>query len=344
MRTVYREGYTWLELVVVICVLFFLAALILPAMQYSHTGSRRSACCNNLHNLSLGVLNYALGQGAYPGYLCPIATMDDGRPQADARVSWVVKTLPYLERTDIYRLFREPGRAAALGVDPRQIYLNDLVCPSDLEANQRQRSPPPCNYAVNAGQQDVVARPLSERVAGYPPDWRANGVFFNHYHDDIENPIAAPLESIDQDYITAHDGSANTVMLSERIDAGSYSVLPPSALDTEAALGFVWWPATSNEAPFEPPSSSMRINGAYDPVAIHRARPSSKHVAGVHVAFCDGHTRLISEDIDYGVWCLLQTSNGAQCNTPGKLIPEPARRCSNYGFLRSTAVDESRVP
>lgn len=343
MRASYRRGYTWIELVVVVCVLVFLAALFVPAVNRTRIISPRSTCNSNLHNVALAVMNYASAQGAYPGYLCPIQTVGNAGPRDDARVSWVVRILPYLERTDIYQLYRDPSRAAAAGVDPRQIYMSVLVCPSAFEANQRKQSPPPCNYAVNTGRQDVKARPNGKRFAGYPSDWRANGVFFNHFRDDAENPIGAPLESIDHDYITGHDGMSVTVMLSERVDGGSYSVLPPSALDVEAALGSVWWPSTTDEVPFEPPAKSMRINGPHDSVPIHRARPSSKHVGGVNIAFCDGHTRFISEDIDYGVWCLLQTPDGAQCNTPGKPVLEPAGRNNNYGFLRSTLVDESRI-
>lgn len=344
MRATYRSGYTGIELVVVVCVLFFLAALIVPALHDTRTISRRSVCQNNTHNLALAAVNYATAKGEYPGYLCPIPIVGGRAPEDNARVSWIVKILPYMERTDIYQLYRDPPRAAAMGTDPRQIYLSMLVCPSAFDAGLPKRSPPPCNYAANAGRQDTLARPRTQSVAGYPPDWRANGVFFNLYHDEVENPAGAPLESISQDYISEHDGSSMTVMLAERVDAGSYSVLPSSALDVEAALGCVWWPSATNEVPFEPPASSARINGPFDPIAIHRARPSSKHRYGFAIAFCDGHSRFISEDTDYGVWCLLQTPNGAQCNTPGKLVLEPAGRHNNYGFLRSTQVDESRIP
>jgi prepilin-type processing-associated H-X9-DG protein len=343
MRAAGRAGYTWVELVVIVCVLFLLAALTRPAIQNTRTTGCGNVCCNNIRNLALAVTNYAGAHGAYPGYVCPIQTVGAGTAGNDARVSWVVKILPYLERTDIYQLYREPQRAAAAGVDARQIYLDLLVCPSAVPSGRRQTSPPPCNYVVNSGRQDVVARPTNQSVAGYPADWRANGVFFNVYHDDSENPAGTTLVSVSQDYIVEHDGSSQTVMLSERIDAGSYSILPSSALDAEAALGCVWWPSNSDQAPFEPPTDSLRINGPYDQVPIHRARPSSKHPGVVMVAFCDGHSRSIREDIDYGIWCLLQTPNGRACNTPGKPDIEPPGPGNDYGFLRSTEVDESRI-
>jgi prepilin-type processing-associated H-X9-DG protein len=295
-----------------------------------------------MRQLALAVTNYSALQRAYPGYINPIQTIG-AASEEQTRVSWVVTILPYLERSDIYQLYRDPARAAAHGIDPRQIHLHILVCPSTSSPTRSKTLPPPCDYVANTGRQDVIARAPDSGAGGYPSDWRANGIFFNLFHDDHENPAEAPLTSISQEYITEHDGSSLTIMLSERVDAGSYAVLPPSALDAEAKLGFVWWPSTSNRVPFEPPNPSQRINGPYDPLPIHRARPSSKHPSGVNITFCDGHTRFISENIDYGVWCLLMTPYGRQCNTPGKKELELSGPDNNYEFLRHTEVDESRI-
>lgn len=335
-----RGGYTWAELLVVVFVLLLLAALILPSIRVTRGPGQRNTCSLNMRQLGLAVLNYAGAKGAYPGYLNPIATVGDAN---DARVSWVVTVLPYLERTDIYQLYRDPALAASEGIDPRRIYLESLVCPSAHTRSPSKTLPPPCDYVANTGRQDVIARAAGSGASGYPSDWQANGVFFNLYQDEHENSADAPVTSISQEYITEHDGSSLTVMLSERVDAGSYAVLPPSALDAEAKLGFVWWPSTSNRAPFVPPQKSQRINGPYDPLPIHRARPSSKHPSGINVAFCDGHTRFISEDIDYGVWCLLMTPYGRHCNSPGTQELELPGSQNNYEFLRHTEVDESRI-
>src|SRR5487761_1112607 len=336
MRTI-RRGYTWVELVVIICVIVFLLAMLIPAMQQSRTPARRNVCINNMRNLALAVTNYAFANGGYPGVLNPLTKLpaDRNDKPAVARVTWLVPMLPYLERTDIYELYRVSSRfAGGSAEDPRGIYLDILACPSAQPVRRGNAALPPCNYVVNTGRADVIASLGKSGEAGYPADWQANGVFFNHYNDDVGNPPDAPLVWISQALISSHDGSSLTLMLSERLDAGSYSYPPFSALEAEAAMAFVWWPSTTNQLPYQPPHASQRINGPHDGSSIHRARPSSNHVTGVNVAFCDGHARFIRQDIDYGVWCLLMTPYGRECNEPGKLDMEPSSARNNYGFLR----------
>lgn len=53
------------------------------------------------------------------------------------------------------------------------------------------------------------------------------------------------------------------------------------------------------------------------------------------VLFCDGHTRFLSEEIDYGVYCLLMTPDGRECNSPGQTKLVPPSPANNYEYLRN---------
>lgn len=344
-----RSGFTWVELVVIVCVLALLMATLLPAVRQSHGPSRRNTCNNNLHQLGLAATNYVSFKGEYPGYLESLPTDRDGDISNGraSRVAWLVPLLPYIERQDIYDLYRSGDYLMPDAVaewDPRRVYTTALICPSAAVNGQSNALRPPCNFIANTGRADVYASAGTDDKPGWPNDWRANGVFFNHYRDGVALPADAPLVSISGDFITEHDGSSLTLMLSERIEAATYSFPPDRALDAEASLGFVWWPSASDQPPFAPPRPSQRINGPNDVLLpINNARPTSNHPTGVNAAFCDGHTRFISQDIDYGVWCLLMTPHGAEANTPGEVELEPPGPTNNYQYLRAELVDEASM-
>ncbi|HEX7376939.1 MAG TPA: DUF1559 domain-containing protein [Pirellulales bacterium] len=340
-----RRGAAWLNALVLVCAIVFLAALWLPRIQGAREAGRRNRCGHQIKELAGAVANGAQTRdGRLPGYLEPLPldrsiALGDGRITAEARVSWLVAILPMLEQEKLYRHWSSGDalrKKAAADDSVANGYLPSLVCPS---SGLSARTPPPCSYAVNTGRQDVRAAAPSYGKAGWPADWRANGVFFNRYIDARDNPAGAPRTEMTYDYLRQGDGSSLTVMLAERLDCGSYAALPPSAGATEAALGVVWWPFNQLAGP----PRSRRINGPRDRLAIGNARPASNHPCGVMVAFCDGHSRFISEDIDYGIYCKLLAPNDAACNDPGSLAPVPGDASNSYDRIRHGTLDESMI-
>lgn len=80
-----------------------LAALLLPAVQSAREAARKSACMNNMKQISLAMMQYETDYGKFP----PAYIADkNGRPMH----SWRVLLLPYLEADDLYRQydFNEP--------------------------------------------------------------------------------------------------------------------------------------------------------------------------------------------------------------------------------------------
>jgi prepilin-type N-terminal cleavage/methylation domain-containing protein/prepilin-type processing-associated H-X9-DG protein len=385
-----RGAFTLVELLVVISIIGMLMALLLPAVQQAREAGRRNTCGNNMRNCADAITNFHTNKGGtYPGYcdtlsVTPATSGTNGSFPVTMPVSWVGMILPYLERTDIYNVNRNQNQWQITGggagnAYPPQIYMDILNCPS---------SPAPgtagtawCVYVANSGMVDVAVPGALTPPVSFPADWQANGVFFNRYNNNPATvsipstatpPFAAqtalvsnyggPITSMSQDYITLHDGSSLTLMLSENNNIQNLSNSGGTAwgnnglqltglsnaqgnwgnlsAGTEPQNCFVFWPT-------QQPHPAMKINApvsalsATTPYAANPAyavHPSSNHPTVVNVAFCDAHVRTISQDIDYFVFCLLMTPYGQQCNTPGVTTFDDPPTAGGVGTGTSTLV------
>lgn len=349
-----RSSFTLGNLFAVIAVVGLMMALLLPSINRGRTSGRRSECMSNLYSWGRAFESYASRKPgrAYPGYreTLAITMQGDGLNSAitEYPVSWVVPMLRDLEHRELYRHWKsgdflnDPGGPR----DPVfKGYSELFVCPSHPPTTL---NPPPCSYVANCGQADVPSFAGDANSAAYPADWIHNGVFFNRHPDPATGalpggapPNLGPIVTMTKDFISDHDGTTNTLLLSENVNAGSYADLAVGA--TETFNGFVWWP----QATVEP---NKKINGETDPTApgyrpIWNARPSSDHPGGVNVVFCDGHTRFLSQDIDYRVYCLLMTPNGQDVATPGYARDDTSdpNTAIYEEYHRVTPLDENQI-
>jgi prepilin-type processing-associated H-X9-DG protein len=100
-------------------------------------------------------------------------------------------------------------------------------------------------------------------------------------------------------------------------------------------MGIVWIVPASGTTPPVPvqPNSikdQERIGGNsadlvdFDPARPRFARPASTHGSGANIAFCDGHSQYLRDDIDYVVYVQLMTPNGRKCVDPVQHTPPPS--------------------
>ncbi|HUY91262.1 MAG TPA: DUF1559 domain-containing protein [Pirellulales bacterium] len=255
-----RRAFTLVELLVVISIIGMLMALLLPAVQQAREAGRRNTCANNMRQLALAVTNFFTAQNSYPGYVQPLAL---GNTSAIYPVSWIVPILPYIERTDTYRIYHSGAWGVSTTVtvpptyatDPPPVYIQLLICPSTPPTSAYGDTP--CVYVANSGMIDVQSATYNGSANGVTPgatpaDYPANGVFFNHWNPQqpsgvtvlggavttagiIYNP--GPIIKQSQDYITVNDGSSLTLMLSENNYAPWAILRVTTSSGAEAAIG-----------------------------------------------------------------------------------------------------------
>jgi prepilin-type N-terminal cleavage/methylation domain-containing protein/prepilin-type processing-associated H-X9-DG protein len=344
-----RKAFTLVELLVVISIIGMLMALLLPAVQNARESGRRAVCLNNIRNLGLALASYETSRKSYPGYRDTLSintTVTVGVAQTNkVPVNWLIVLLPNLERPDLYRNWKNMTAVTTTAIPMKYtfptvngtsisplVYMELLICPSDPQTPQPSGNPQPMSYVVNTGLQDVPATTTA------PGDWPENGVFVSRW--ELPAAATAPqllMSSTSADSVSRGDGVSTTLLLSENMEAQNYSDCYQSvtaglgsktAPVSEQMNSFVWF-ATY---PLPTARQQMKINGV--PVAasastvgtnpspgiandITYTRPSSSHPGGANFVYCDTHTRFLSENIDYLVFTLLMTSNGAQARTPG---------------------------
>lgn len=96
-----RQGFTLVEMLVVMAIIALLVAILLPAIQAARESGRRTACGNNLGQLALAVHTHQEARNHMPAYYGTDAYIP-------SKSSWYVFLLPYMEQMSLYREMRGP--------------------------------------------------------------------------------------------------------------------------------------------------------------------------------------------------------------------------------------------
>jgi prepilin-type N-terminal cleavage/methylation domain-containing protein/prepilin-type processing-associated H-X9-DG protein len=290
-RRLAPTGFTLVELLVVIAIIGVLMGLLLPAVQSAREAGRRVTCTNNQYQIALAASRFNDSNGFMPGWRNQLITNS-----GTLFPSWPVMILPFAERSDIFRAWQQGTTSAP--------YVSMFACPSTPADSTTN---PLLAYAGNCGTANSA---------------KANGVMV-----DNVSPPATAASRLDLDEISAADGTAMTLVFTEKCISGT------------AGLNQNYWdvrPSVSGTFTFGNPSSSYVAGSeivpgfgmvgtaptkVINPTTLGTTTtpgqinlPSSNHPGGVVVAFCDGHTGFIKDSLGNTVYAQLLITNNTSAS------------------------------
>jgi prepilin-type N-terminal cleavage/methylation domain-containing protein/prepilin-type processing-associated H-X9-DG protein len=340
-RSKHRNGFTLIEVLVVITIIGTLVSLLLPAVQAAREAARRISCANNLKQCGLALLNYESAMHHLPSV----------ENSATTCFSVQALILPYAEDTNLQNLidFTQPLFNGTLGnqkLNPVQAAAAATIvpmfrCPSDTSSELNTK------YMVWTGQNQVFAGGNYMVCTGtgtgtmYDIRYAADGLF---YYDS-----KTPLQKV-------RDGTSNTLMMTESLlgsltdttgttpsdpkrqvgwpggnfsnfnsgTAGFVGITNPDL--TAVAGACTTWQGSRGQAwiigrpLFTAMSNYMVPNTPIPDIAgkqhmgFYAAR--SCHPGGVNALFADGSVRFVVDGIDLKTWRALGTICGNEVTEP----------------------------
>ena len=187
------------EFVVIVVVLLFLVALLLPAVQTARESGRHAQCLNNLMQIATALHHYEQANGCFPpAYVAG----KDGRPLH----SWRTLILPYMDLSDLYNLFKfsEPWDGPN-NKKPRTVPVMVYVCPSDPAF--RQLAAARTSYVAVVGPNTAWAGGRPRKLADFGKDASTTIMLVEVTNSGI---AWAEPKDLSLDSITAADDKSNT--------------------------------------------------------------------------------------------------------------------------------------
>ena len=264
-----------------IAIIGLLAALLLPAIQSSREGARRSTCGNNLRQLGIGLQAYHNARGVFPSGVLDRRT--SSRPKA-RQLAWSVLLLPYIEEANLYRLFdRSKAYNSAENRTAGGTVVPAYLCPSTV--------------TLAVGRSGNTAGDVNHNGLWDPGDDLAFTDYGGNFgFSGLERPFMNGVFIFERGVPITQivDGTSHTIALAEDTGRG------PS-MDGQWANGENIFDTSGPVNDRSQPDYRWQDNEIW-----------SDHPGGAQVLMCDGSVRFLFEQLDLEVLASLCTRNGGE--------------------------------
>lgn len=263
-RSPRTNGFTLVEVLVVIAIIGALVAITLPAVQMAREASRRSSCANNLRQQAVAVHLHEESHKTFPtgGWGAEWLGDPDAGFGPKQPGGWIYNILPYVEQSSLRELGHGlKGQAKADAITKlMQSPVEILYCPS---RRRSQLYPYTGSSLKNASPPSAVAK--------------------------TDYAISATVSSVKSEVIMsdiqlAGKGASKTVLAGEK-------ALATDAYETGMGAGdtLVAYVGDSDDIRRRPEGSlgSDRSGG------MNFGGP---HTSGANIAYCDGAVKFVSDD------------------------------------------------
>jgi prepilin-type N-terminal cleavage/methylation domain-containing protein/prepilin-type processing-associated H-X9-DG protein len=334
-----RNGFTLIEILVVIAIIAILIGLLLPAVQKVREAAARISCSNNLKQIGLAILNYESAMKQFPPGLGLPAS-----PSVNGRASVLAIILPYMEQGSKYNQFdlTQDIYSSASNDSARKQDVKSYLCPSD-------GSPGGIDFGTGMYGRSNYLGSIGNTADTRSMDARRVGVF--NYTINLTTGVVTSKVTV----ANITDGMSNTALFSETtrstVNGGGWPISPgadaynptnihlvPDAIFNKytptlplsngstptcddwnypqtTRMAYRGWqyflaiPEMMTYSHTVPPNYTGFDCGDYNLTMAHMAA-RSYHTGGANMAFADGSVHFITNSIDFSTYQALGTRSG----------------------------------
>lgn len=272
------QGFTLVELLVVLAIIAVLVGTLLPAVQHVRATAARLECANHLKQIGLACHHYHDSHLSFPPGIMTSGAGSDTSPGW----GWAAFLLPYLEEGPLYQRldFRRPvEQSPAIGS-----FVKAYQCPADvLPSDPFTLTDVLLNPVTTAAPSSYAATVGDDSSEADAPT--GNGVFYRNSHTRLAD-------------IT--DGTSCTTLVGDRAWSQTQGIW------AGAINGAVTRAGDQNPWPFATATAPVLVLVHNNWVNIRTDSDgglddfSSNHAGGVNVVFADGSVHFIRSIISDG--------------------------------------------